>query len=171
MPEIADLLAGSAPDTLLCAVGGITDGRGLLAAALLLGADGVMLGTRLWASREANVHPNMHQAALVADGDATIRTKLMDIVRRYDWPSRYTVRALRKKFIERWSGKDMDLAAAFETGHTKWRRARDEGDTDGSNTVVGEGIGLVHSIEPVKAIIDNMVTDAEGRIRHFGSRS
>ena len=54
VPEVADFLAKHSPDTLLLAAGGIADGRGL-AAALMLGADGVLVGTRLWASKEALV--------------------------------------------------------------------------------------------------------------------
>uniref|UniRef100_UPI002FC6ED15 nitronate monooxygenase n=1 Tax=Bosea sp. (in: a-proteobacteria) TaxID=1871050 RepID=UPI002FC6ED15 len=54
VPEVADLLARESPETLLLAAGGIADGRGL-AAALMLGADGVLVGTRFWASREALV--------------------------------------------------------------------------------------------------------------------
>jgi nitronate monooxygenase len=72
VPEIADLIASMSSKTLLCAAGGIADGRGL-AAALMLGADGVVMGSRFWASREANVHKNMHRAALHATGDETIR--------------------------------------------------------------------------------------------------
>ena len=60
VPELADLIAKRAPQTLLCAAGGIVDGRGL-AAALMLGADGVVVGTRFWASQEALVHPNLHR--------------------------------------------------------------------------------------------------------------
>ncbi len=59
VPEIADLIAKRAPQTLLCAAGGIADGRGL-AAALMLGADGVVVGTRFWASQEALVPANLH---------------------------------------------------------------------------------------------------------------
>ena len=62
------------PTTLLVAAGGIADGRGL-AACLMLGADGVMLGSRLWASPECLVHPNHQRAALAANGDGTIRQK------------------------------------------------------------------------------------------------
>jgi NAD(P)H-dependent flavin oxidoreductase YrpB (nitropropane dioxygenase family) len=57
VPEVADLLAQRSPETLLVAAGGIADGRGL-AAALMLGADGVLVGSRLWASPEALVHAN-----------------------------------------------------------------------------------------------------------------
>src|SRR5262245_7217463 len=67
VPEIADLIAKRAPQTLLCAAGGIADGRGL-AAAPMLGADGVVVGTRFWASQEAQVPAGLHQAALAAGG-------------------------------------------------------------------------------------------------------
>src|SRR5262249_57116888 len=72
VPEIADLIAKRAPHTLLCAAGGITDGRGL-AAALMLGADGGGVGTRFWASQEALVHPGPHASPLAARGGATGR--------------------------------------------------------------------------------------------------
>ena len=52
VPELADWLAAHAPGTLLLAAGGIADGR-TLAAALVLGADGALVGTRLWATRES----------------------------------------------------------------------------------------------------------------------
>ena len=74
VPEVADLIAARSPDTLLCAAGGIADGRGL-AAALMLGADGVVVGSRFWAAPEAEVSPRMHAAALAACGDDTIRSK------------------------------------------------------------------------------------------------
>ena len=73
---------------MLCAAGGIADGRGL-AAALMLGADGVVVGSRFWASKEALIHPKMQQAALDADGDHTIRTNVVDVVRELPWPKRY----------------------------------------------------------------------------------
>src|SRR3954452_14756885 len=94
VPEIADLLAARSPGTLLCAAGGIADGRGV-AAALMLGADGVLVGTRLWGAVEADVSDRMHAAALSADGDATLRTSVPDIARDLDWPPRFTNRVLR----------------------------------------------------------------------------
>ena len=100
VPEIADLIAKRAPQTLLCAAGGIADGRGL-AAALMLGADGVVVGTRFWASQEALVHPNLHAAALAAGGDDTVRQSVLDIVRGRPWPARYTGRVLENDFVAR----------------------------------------------------------------------
>ncbi|MGL5137868.1 MAG: nitronate monooxygenase, partial [Beijerinckiaceae bacterium] len=91
VPEVADHLAAHAPDALLVAAGGIADGRGL-AAALMLGADGVLVGTRLWASAEAQVHPGHHAAILGSAGDSTVRTILPDIARDKDWPEGFTAR-------------------------------------------------------------------------------
>ena len=56
VPEVADLLAKRAPEVLLLAAGGIADGRGL-AAGLMLGADGALVGTRFWAAEEALTPP------------------------------------------------------------------------------------------------------------------
>ena len=76
VPEAADYLKQRSPETLLLAAGGIADGRGL-AAALMLGADGVLGGTRFWASVEA-LTPEAHtNKAMGVTGDSTIRTKVL----------------------------------------------------------------------------------------------
>ncbi|MFY7929440.1 MAG: nitronate monooxygenase, partial [Oligoflexus sp.] len=85
LPELQDLIAARSPETLLIGAGGIADGRGL-AAALTLGADGVMIGTRLWATSEAVVDEAMIVKALGADGDSTIRTRVYDILKGRGWP-------------------------------------------------------------------------------------
>ena len=72
VPEMADALAAHSPSTLLLAAGGIADGRGL-AAARMLGADGVLMGTRLWASAESLAATGAVSAALQANGDETAR--------------------------------------------------------------------------------------------------
>ena len=59
---------------------------------LMLGADCVMLGSRLWASSEALVHPNHQRVALATNGDGTIRQTSADIARGYDWPAEFTGR-------------------------------------------------------------------------------
>jgi nitronate monooxygenase len=163
VPEVADLIAARSPSTLLCAAGGIADGRGL-AAALMLGADGALVGSRLWASSEANVSPRMHVAALAATGDDTIRSQVMDLARKLDWPPRYTARVLRNAYIERWHGREAELLTVADAEAAKYRKAWAEGDPEGSNTFVGEAAGLIHAIEPVAVIIERMVAEAEVRI-------
>jgi len=97
VPEIADLIAVQSPDVLLCAAGGVADGRGL-ASALVLGADGVVMGSRFWASAEALVHANFQKAAVSATGDDTLRSKTIDLVRGInDWPGRYNIRTMRSE--------------------------------------------------------------------------
>lgn len=164
VPEVADLIAARSPETLLCAAGGIADGRGL-AAALVLGADGALVGSRLWASHEANVSARMHAAALAATGDETIRSQVMDLARKLDWPPRYTARVLRNAFIARWHGKEEELVAVADEEAAKYRKAWSEGDPEGSNTFVGEAAGLIHSIDPVDAILGRFVAEAAGHLR------
>ncbi len=109
VPEVADYLAKSAPATVLLAAGGIADGRGL-AAALMLGADGVLIGSRFWASSEALVNPAFQKAAVSADGDSTIRTTVVDVARKIKWPKPFTARVMKTRFIEDWHGREAELA-------------------------------------------------------------
>jgi nitronate monooxygenase len=160
VPEIADLIAERAPQTLLCAAGGIADGRGL-SAALMLGGDGVVVGTRFWASREALVHPNLHTAALAAGGDDTVRQNVLDIVRERAWPQRYTGRVLRNDFVREWLGREADLRSGKAGQIERYREATKAGDTRVMATIVGEAVGLIDSIEPAAVILERMVAEAE----------
>jgi nitronate monooxygenase len=167
VPEIADLIAKRAPQTLLCAAGGIADGRGL-AAALMLGADGVVVGTRFWASREALVHPNLHTAALAASGDDTVRQSVLDIVRERDWPARYTGRVLKSDFVGEWIGREPELKEAKAGQIERYRGASAAGDASVAATIVGEGVGLIQAIEPAGVILERMVSEAEALLRRAG---
>lgn len=168
VPEVADLIAARAPLTLLCAAGGIADGRGL-AAVLALGADGALIGSRLWASSEANVSERMHAAALAATGDDTIRSQVMDLARKLDWPSRYTARVLKNAFTARWHGHEAELARVADEEAAKYRAAWAAGDPDNANTFVGEAAGLIHTIEPAASIMARIVDEAEACIAHSAS--
>lgn len=81
LPELADFLYREAHDTLLLAAGGIADSRGL-AACIVMGADGVVMGTRLLASREGSLQPAQIAATLGASGDDTVRCSTTN----GDWP-------------------------------------------------------------------------------------
>ncbi len=166
VPEVADLIAKHAPETLLCAAGGVADGRGL-AAALMLGADGVLVGSRFWASAEAIVHPNMHDAALRSTGDDTIQSSVMDTARRLDWPQRYGARVLKNEFTDRWHDDLPGLLANQDAEAEKWRAAWNVGDIDIANTFVGEGVGMINNVEPAADILHRMVAEAEECLSRF----
>ncbi|PIE14499.1 MAG: oxidoreductase [Rhodobacterales bacterium] len=163
VPEVADWLAGSGSEAILVAAGGIADGRGL-AAALALGAEGVLVGSRLWASTESLAHPNMVAAAIDATGDQTIRSSVMDIARRLEWPGRYTARVLRNGFTDRWHGDLPGLLAVAEEEAARWGQAWATGDVEVANTFVGEAAGLIHDRVPVAEIVTGMVAEAEAVI-------
>ena len=160
VPEVADFLAIHHPGTLLVAAGGIADGRGL-AAALMLGADGVLVGSRLWATSEALVGEDMLRAALNASGDDTIRSTVMDVARALDWPARYTCRVLQNAFTDRWHNDLNGLLENAKAEAATWRAAWERGDPQGSNTFVGEAAGLINRIEPASDIIQRMATEAD----------
>ncbi|MGH7843001.1 MAG: NAD(P)H-dependent flavin oxidoreductase [Candidatus Binataceae bacterium] len=92
IPEIRDVVG----DLPLVAAGGFADGRGL-AAALALGADGAVFGTRFAASNEAATHPSYRAAILAANARDTLHTTLFDI----GWPDA-PHRVLRTKTVEHW---------------------------------------------------------------------
>jgi nitronate monooxygenase len=162
VPEIADYLAAAAPRTVLAAAGGVADGRGL-AAALMLGADGVLIGSRFWASREAAVPASFQAAAAAADGDATLRTSVVDIVRGKDWPQEFTARVMNNRFVRDWHGREAALAApnhaATELG--RYTRGWESGDAENTGVFVGEAAGLIHDVLPAGDIVRGIVAQAE----------
>ena len=96
------------------AAGGYADGRGL-AAALALGADGVLLGTRFLATVELPLHPNFKQAIVDSDGHDTALSEIPDIAAGQVWPGAM-IRSRRNRFIERWAGPRMGAAPAPRRG-------------------------------------------------------
>jgi len=167
VPETADYLATHAPGTLLLAAGGIADGRGL-AAALMLGADGVLVGTRLWASKEALVKEGHHQAILKANGDGTLRTRVADIARQIPWPKGFTGRIARNAFTQRWHGREDELEKNVGVEGPRYRQAFAAGDPDNTGVWFGEAAGLVHAIEPAADIVQRMAEDAALRLQRHG---
>ena len=159
VPEVADLIARESPDTLLVAAGGIADGRGL-AAALMLGADGVLAGTRFWASREAMVHERHHAAAVAATGDQTVRSSLPDIARQLDWPKPFDIRVAANAFIANWAGRDAALKDAIATEGPAYREAFMAGDPDKAAVIFGEAAGLISDIPSAGEIVERIVAEA-----------
>jgi len=160
VPTVVDL----ALPTPVIAAGGIVDGRGV-AAALMLGADGALMGTRFCASTEALGRQRAKERLVAAHGGETARTRVFDIVRDYAWPAPYTGRALRNDFLMRWTGHEDDLAAVLDAERTAYRKAADADDYDTALVWAGEGVDLVTTIEPAAALVARIGADAESRLR------
>jgi nitronate monooxygenase len=160
VPDVVDLAADRAPETLVLAAGGVADGRGL-AAALMLGADGVVVGTRFWASSEALVSPRAHERALGASGDSTYRTRVYDHVRQLDWPPEYNERALSNPFVDGWHGNEADLLASLPDVVKTYEAAVATEDFGAAAILVGESIGLVDEVRPAADIVADVASQAE----------
>ena len=161
VPELADALAARAPDTLLLAAGGIADGRGL-AAARVLGADGVLLGSRLWASAESLASAGAVNAALAASGDDTARSAVFDILRRKNWPAPYDFRALRNGLHRQWEARVDALRAAPDAARADYDAGVAAADFDRAHVTVGEAVGLLHDAPPAAELIARITREAQG---------
>ncbi len=106
--------------TPVVAAGGIADGRGL-AAALMLGACGALVGTRFYATPESLADPAAKRRIVEAQDHATARTRMFDVVRGLGWPAAYTGRALRNPFMRRWDGRESELAADLQPNLSAYR--------------------------------------------------
>jgi nitronate monooxygenase len=161
-PEITDYLAAAAPDCLVLAAGGIADGRGL-AASLLLGADGVVIGSRLMACAETLAPRGFVEAMIAADGDATVKTKVIDQVRGYDWPPSFSGRALKTRFVADWQGReDALLQPATRTAQAeRYWKAFHAGNAEETGVFAGEAVGLIHDAPPAAEVIAKIVKQAE----------
>jgi nitronate monooxygenase len=160
VPDVVDLAAERAPETLVLAAGGVADGRGL-AAALVLGADGVLVGTRFWASPEALVSPRAHERAVGSGGDDTYRTRVYDVVRRLDWPPEYNERALSNPFVDGWHGNEAALLSSLPDAVSTFEAAIAAEDFEAAAILVGEAIGRIDAVRPAADIVVDMAAEAD----------
>ncbi len=162
VPELADWLAAHAPDTLLLAAGGIADGR-TLAAAMVLGADGALVGSRLWATAESLAPQGAKELAVRTDGDGTARSPVFDILRRKNWPAPYDFRAVRNALHLAWEERIDALRSDPAAARDAYDAAVLAGDFTAAHVTVGEGVGLVRDLPTAAELIARMDQGAPAR--------
>jgi NAD(P)H-dependent flavin oxidoreductase YrpB (nitropropane dioxygenase family) len=169
VPEVRDAIG----DLPMLAAGGISDGRGL-AAALALGADGAVFGTRFLASREASAHPKYKRAVVDAHASDTLHTKLFDV----GWPDA-AHRVIRTPLVDAWqragSPASPDRAGEGEVLAHLRRGGVDaplprysvnppsdsvEGDLSGLPLYAGQSVSLIERIAPAGEIVRQIATEA-----------
>ncbi len=153
LPQVVDAL-----DIPVIGTGGICDARGA-AAAFILGADAIQVGTRFLAAEECTAHENYKEKILKATDISTIVTgKTLG----------HPVRSLKTPFSKTFAKMESDPSVkpeeilSFGTGAL--RKAVKEGDVNGSY-MAGEVAGMVKKIEPAKDIVEDLILGAENLLR------
>lgn len=141
------------------AAGGIGDGRGL-AAAFMLGAQGVQMGTRFLVAKESKIHPNYKKAVLRAKDASTMVTG-----EYAGHPSRVLKNKMAKDYIKLEKEEALlpepDFAKLEEMGSGSLRRAVIDGDQDTGSFMAGEISGMVREEQPAAAILAEVAEQAE----------
>lgn len=144
------------------AAGGFSDGAGL-AAALALGADGVLLGTRFLATIESPVGQAYKDAIVESDGSDTVVTTLSDSLSGRDWPGAW-VRLRRTRFVQEWLGREPELRRRREAAYAQLE-ALDEANADDGLMWIGQSAGLIDSVESAGDVVRQVVDEAERILR------
>jgi nitronate monooxygenase len=157
VPSIVDLAAGRVP---VAAAGGIGDGRGL-AAMMMLGAAGVLLGTRFYASEEADAAEEAKKRICAAPGGSTVRSIIFDLSRNNVWPAPFNGRCLINEHARRWAGRELELLQNVKTVAAEYADAKAAGNFDVAAVIAGEAVGLIHDVPPAAEIVDRIVAEAD----------
>ncbi len=158
VPAVVDI-AGAVP---VLAAGGIADGRGL-AAALMLGAAGAVIGTRFEATPEALIDEREAKSITAAESADTVRGRVVDIAAEAAWPARYPARTLRNAFIDTWQDREDELAADAEA-RAEFRRGAKRADPDYAPIWAGEAVDLITEVESATALVGRICDEASRAI-------
>jgi len=160
---LARMVIRALPHIPVLVAGGIADGAGI-AAALVLGGDGVLLGTRFLATDEAPFPDGYKRAIVESDGHNTLVSEIPDVVAGQVWPGAYA-RVLRNEFIEEWIGREGELRRHLAQVRQSVQTARAAGDAKRGTLLMGEDAGLIDSIEPAGPLVKRLAAEAEAILR------
>ena len=150
VPQVCD-----AVDVPVIAAGGIADGRGM-AAAFMLGAQGVQVGTRFLVATECTIHPNYKQRILEARDIDTMTTG-----KRLGSPVRALKNAFTQAFLEMEYTSTATRDEIEKFGSGALRRAAREGDVKNGSVMAGQAAGLVKKEQPAAEILRELEQEAE----------
>jgi NAD(P)H-dependent flavin oxidoreductase YrpB (nitropropane dioxygenase family) len=146
------------------AAGGVADGRAL-AAALALGAEGVLVGTRILATHESPVPKVWKDAICAANETDTLYTRIGNLVARPTWADVSPGRILRTAAITTWLGREAELAAVPQSERealaARWAQARTEGRREDTELIAGQDCALIHEVLWAGEAVRRIVAEAE----------
>src|SRR5438067_1483142 len=161
MPLVPMVVRAVAPLPVVEA-GGVADGAGL-AAALALGAEAVLLGTRFLATPEAPVPPRFKQTILDSDGHDTLLTEIPDVASGTVWPGAMS-RVRRNPFVERWAGREWQLRQLQHEIGPRVAAARRNDQVDEYTIGTGQTAGLINDLVPAGQVVRDIAAQAESII-------
>ena len=169
VPRVVDAIGPA----LVLAAGGIADGRGA-AAALALGADGVWVGSRMVATREAAVHPEHKRRIVAGDGEQTVLSSIFGP----EMPQFNPMRVIRNRVVDEWTDRLKEVPTRRdqlpEIGRTRFldqdrvlrkfdallATTDTKADWEEMPWLGGQGIGLIHDIPSAADAVETMMTEA-----------
>ena len=166
VPAVVDAL----PNTPVIAAGGIADGRGL-AASLMLGASGALMGSRFYACEQSLAPAEAQHTAVASSGDHTIRSSVFDTLRGLDWPQPYNLRSLANQATQQWHGDLHTLKSTIEPEQKHFQQAVSDRNYNIAPVIVGECVDLINQIKPAGELLQQCVDEAVAcltRPVHFG---
>jgi nitronate monooxygenase len=137
----------------------------------MLGAAGVLMGTRFYASREAAGAQAAKERIREATGDDTLRSIVFDISRRNVWPAPFTGRCLRNAHADRWFGREIELVRHLDQEAEKYAAARAADDFNIAAVIAGEAAGLIHDIPSAPDVIQRVVHEASALLARWSSQA
>jgi NAD(P)H-dependent flavin oxidoreductase YrpB (nitropropane dioxygenase family) len=165
VPQVVDAVE----DVPVVAAGGIADGRGL-AAALALGAEGILMGTRFLATKEAPIPDGWKRAILDARADETVRSPVIDLAYQAPWPEPAAVRAIRNAFLDRWLGREDEVRAMQGRLGQHLAEARRQDDREEMALMAGESVGLIDDLPNAGEVVERVVRQAESLLPQLAAR-
>jgi nitronate monooxygenase len=127
----------------------------------MLGACGVLVGTRFYATEEAAGAHAAKERICAATGDDTARSIVFDISRQRVWPAPFTGRCIRNAHAQRWLGRELELLQHVDEVAANYASARDAGDFDVAAVIAGEASGLVSSVASAATVVKRIAAEAE----------
>ena len=161
-----DEAAGAFPDIPIAAAGGVASGR-TLAAVLAAGAEGAWIGTAFRAVSECmETAPEERAAILESDGRDTVRNSVYDTIVREAlgggrWPEGIAMRTQINALVQRWMGREQELAARIAAAPDEFRHVWDNAASENYGHLFGEAAKFVSEVETAQGFMHRIVSNAE----------
>ena len=155
VPAVVDTVA----PVPVVAAGGIADGRGV-AAALMLGADGVWLGTRFVATHESGVSDAYRSRVVASSADDTILTDVFDAAVGMPWPPGVSGRAIVNEFSQRWHGHEDALRTWADEHRGEYLALGPDAEIDNRAVWAGEAASLIRTVSSAGDVVRQLAAEA-----------